>query len=60
MDLHFKLEPGSRIVQPVPKEYNVFAYVIHGKGIFEPSDSNKVERENLVIFYTDGNEVYIQ
>ena len=60
MYLHFKLEPGFRIVQPVPKEYNVFAYVIQGKGVFEPSDSNKVERGNLVIFDTDGKEVYIQ
>ena len=60
MYLHFKLEPGFRIVQPVPKEYNVFAYVIQGKGLFEPSDSQKVERGNLVIFDTDGNEVYIQ
>ena len=58
--LHFKLERGFRIVQPVPKEYNVFAYVIQGKGVFEPSDSNKVERGNLVIFDTDGKEVYIQ
>lgn len=60
MYLHFKLEPGFRIVQPIPKEYNVFAYVIQGKGVFDPSDSNKVERGNLVIFDTDGNEVYIQ
>jgi len=60
MYLHFKLEPGSKIVQPVPKEYNVFAYVIQGKGVFEPSYSNKVERGNLVIFDTDGNEVYIR
>jgi len=60
MYLHFKLERGSRIVQPVPKEYNVFAYVIQGKGVFEPSDSKKVERGNLVIFDTDGNEIYIQ
>ena len=60
MYLHFKLEPGFRIIQPIPKEYNVFAYVIQGKGVFDPSDSNKVERGNLVIFDTDGNEVYIQ
>ena len=60
MYLYFKLEPGSRILQPVPKEYNVFAFVIQGKGVFEPSYSNKVERGNLVVFDTDGNEVYIQ
>ena len=31
MYLHFKLEPGYRIVQPVPEEYNVFAYIIKEK-----------------------------
>jgi hypothetical protein len=59
MYLHFKLEPGSRIIQSVLEEYNAFAYVIQGKGIFE--QSNKiVERGNLVIFDKDGKEVYIQ
>ncbi len=62
MYLHFKLEPGSKIVQPVSVDYNVFAYVIKGKGLFEQSkDSNKIiERGNLVIFDKDGKEIYIQ
>jgi len=62
MYLHFKLQPGSKILQPVPEEYNVFAYVIQGSGIFKQSNtSNKViERGNLVIFDREGNEVYIQ
>jgi redox-sensitive bicupin YhaK (pirin superfamily) len=61
MYLHFKLEPGSRIIQPVPKEYEVFAYVIKGKGVFEQSNNNKiVERGNLVIFDKDGKRVYFQ
>ena len=62
MYLHFKLEPGSRIVQPIPEEYNVFAYVIKGKGVFEQGNNNNkiVERENLVIFDKDGKNVYIQ
>ncbi|MGZ5500980.1 MAG: pirin family protein, partial [Nitrososphaeraceae archaeon] len=51
MYLHFKLEPGARIIQPVPKEYNLFAYVIKGKGVFEQSNNNKTaEKGNLVIF----------
>jgi quercetin 2,3-dioxygenase len=60
--LHFKLEPGARIIQRVPEEYNAFAYVIKGKGLFEHSNnSNKIiERGNLVIFDKDGKEVYIQ
>lgn len=59
--LHFKLEPGSRMVQPVPKEYNVFAYLIKGKGVFVQTNNNKIiERGNLVIFDKDGKGVYIQ
>ena len=62
MYLHFKLEPDSSIVQSVPDEYNVFAYVTKGKGLFEQhNNSNKIiERGNLVIFDKDGKEVYIQ
>ena len=61
MYLHFKLEPGYRIVQPVPEEYNVFAYIIKGKGVFEQSNNNKiVEKGNLVIFEKDGKAAYIQ
>ncbi len=62
--LHLKLEPGARIVQAVPKEYNVFAYVIKGKGVFEQNKINKtnriIEKENLIIFDKDGERVYIQ
>jgi hypothetical protein len=64
MYLHFKLEPGSVIVQPVSEEYNVFVYVIKGKGVFEQRDNDEVnqiiDKGNLVIFDKDGKEVYIQ
>jgi len=62
MYMHFKLESGYSIVQPIPKEYNVFAYVIKGKGIFERSSNNNkiIERGTLVIFDKDGKEVYIK
>ena len=62
MYLHFKLEPGSRIIQPIPEKYNVFAYVIKGKGVFQQNTNNNriVEKGNLVIFEKDGKAVYIQ
>jgi redox-sensitive bicupin YhaK (pirin superfamily) len=28
--LHFTIQPGAKLVQPVPKEYNSFAYIING------------------------------
>jgi len=36
---------GSRMVQPVPKEYNVFAYLIKGKGVFVQTNNNKLKRK---------------
>jgi redox-sensitive bicupin YhaK (pirin superfamily) len=61
MYMHFKLESGSSIVQPISKEYNVFAYIIKGKGIVERKNNNKIiERGNLVIFDKYGKEVYIK
>jgi redox-sensitive bicupin YhaK (pirin superfamily) len=32
--LHYILKPGAEIIQPLPKDYNIFAYVINGKGTF--------------------------
>jgi redox-sensitive bicupin YhaK (pirin superfamily) len=60
--LHFKLEPGARTLQSVSEEYNVFAYVIKGKGVFEQSKNvnNVIEKGNLVIFDKNGKEVYIE
>jgi redox-sensitive bicupin YhaK (pirin superfamily) len=61
MYMHFKLESGSSIVQPIPKEYNVFAYIIKGKAVVERNNNSKIiERGNLVIFDKYGKEVYIK
>ncbi len=53
------LGPGGRLVQPVPREYNAFAYVVEGSGIFggnaEPADGEK-----LVLFGRDGEEVVLE
>jgi hypothetical protein len=58
--LYFKLELSSRIIQLVLEEYNVFAYIIKGKGVFKQGNDNIVERGNLVIFDKDDNKVYTQ
>ena len=63
MYLHFKLEPGSGTVQPVSEEYNVFVYVIKGKGVFEQRDNDEVnqiiDKGNLVIFNSRMVKKYI-
>ena len=57
--LHFTLQPSSQVVQPVPRNYNVFAYVVSGKGIFGKSGV-PVERGNMVTFKSDGDQVSIE
>ena len=44
--LHFTLQPGGRISQQVPREFNAFAYIVNGRGIFgadgEPGDDGQM------------------
>src|SRR5207342_3522597 len=49
--LHFTLQPGSKLIQPISKEYNTFAYVINGEGLFGPAEKQKIaETGQMVVF----------
>ncbi|MBV8884696.1 MAG: pirin family protein [Chroococcidiopsidaceae cyanobacterium CP_BM_RX_35] len=56
--LHFTLQPGATVVQPVPKEYNAFAYVLDGTGLFG-AEQEQGNDGQMVIFAQDGEEVTI-
>jgi redox-sensitive bicupin YhaK (pirin superfamily) len=56
--LHFTLQPGSKVIQPVPQNYNAFAYVVGGEGLFG-QDERRAQREQVVQFGNDGGEVAI-
>ncbi|MBD2021070.1 pirin family protein [Leptolyngbya sp. FACHB-36] len=56
--LHVTLQPGGRLVQPVPKEYNAFAYVLDGSGAFG-AEQERGEDGQMVLFAQDGEEVAI-
>jgi redox-sensitive bicupin YhaK (pirin superfamily) len=58
MYLHFTLQPGATVVQPVPKEYNAFAYVLDGEGLFG-ADKDRAGDGQMVLFAQDGEEVAI-
>lgn len=60
MYLHYTLTPGSEIIQPVPNEYNVFAYVINGKGTFGRDNKVSAGRGQMVIFKNDGDQMFIR
>jgi quercetin 2,3-dioxygenase len=58
--LHFSLQPRAKIVQPVPKEYNTFAYIINGEAIFGPIENQKSAKTGqMIIFDDDGGEVQV-
>lgn len=56
--LHFTLAPGAEHVQPVPKTFNAFAYVIDGEATFGP-DSRRVTSGQMAIFLKDADAVRI-
>jgi redox-sensitive bicupin YhaK (pirin superfamily) len=58
MYLHFTLRPGGRVAQPVPQEYNAFAYIVDGEGAFGADGERAVDGQ-MVMFATDGDEVMI-
>jgi quercetin 2,3-dioxygenase len=56
--LDLSLTPGGEIVQPTPPDFNAFAYVIGGPVVFG-RDTVHVERGNMVLFNSDGDEIRI-
>ena len=56
--LHFTLQPGGQVQQPVPGDYNVFAYVLEGEGLFG-ADQQRDGRGQMVLFAREGDAVSI-
>ena len=59
MYLHYTLEPDAKTVQMVPKNYNVFAYIVSGEGLFG-SKQVLASKEQVVLFEQNGDEVLIK
>ena len=53
--LHFTLQPGGKIVQPVPDSHNAIAYVIHGE--LRAGDEGQRTREGQMARFGDGDSV---
>lgn len=56
--LHFTLQPGATLIQPVPKDYNAFAYVLDGAGLFG-MQQERGDDGQMVIFAQDGEEITV-
>jgi redox-sensitive bicupin YhaK (pirin superfamily) len=57
--LHFRLEPGGVVTQQVSPDYNTFAYVVDGAGLFGLEREGAADGQ-MVLFASDGDEVRIE
>jgi redox-sensitive bicupin YhaK (pirin superfamily) len=55
--LHFTLQPGASVDQPVPKDANALAYVYEGTAII---DGKRVGEHNMAAFSRNGDSVRLE
>jgi redox-sensitive bicupin YhaK (pirin superfamily) len=59
MYLHYTIKPGGVVTQAVPSNFNIFAYVVDGRGLFG-AEREQGEDGQMVLFAQDGDEVRIE
>ncbi|MGH9966348.1 MAG: pirin family protein [Pyrinomonadaceae bacterium] len=57
--LHYAIKPGGSVRQRVPGDYNAFAYIVNGEGLFGEESERAVDGQ-MVMFAPDGDEVRIE
>ncbi len=57
--LHYRIKPGGVVTQRVPDDYNGFAYVVEGAGLFG-AEGERAGDGQMVMFAPDGDEVRIE
>lgn len=57
--LHYRIKPGGVVTQPVPHDYNAFAYVVGGAGLFGMESEPGADGQ-MIMFAPDGDEVRIE
>src|SRR6266436_664865 len=57
--LHYRIEPGGVATQQVPHDYNAFAYVIDGAGLFGVEDERGADGQ-MIMFAPAGDGVRIE
>jgi quercetin 2,3-dioxygenase len=57
--LHYRIKPGGAVSQQVPSNYNAFAYIVEGEGLFGAEGEPALDGQ-MVLFAQDGHEVRIE
>jgi quercetin 2,3-dioxygenase len=57
--LDAELAAGAKLTQPVPPDYNAFAFVVEGTGLFGP-DRQRARQHDMVRFRDDGDAISVE
>ena len=57
--LHYRIKPGGVVRQRVPHDYNGFAYLVEGAGLFG-AEGERASDGQMVLFAPDGDEMRIE
>ncbi|HYX30175.1 MAG TPA: pirin family protein [Pyrinomonadaceae bacterium] len=57
--LHYAIKPGGSVRQRVPGDYNAFAHIVDGEGLFGEERERAIDGQ-MVMFAPDGDEVRIE
>jgi quercetin 2,3-dioxygenase len=57
--LHYRIKPGGVVNQQVPHDYNAFAYIVDGAGLFGVEGEGGADGQ-MIMFAPDGDEVRIE
>ncbi len=57
--LDVELEPGAALEQPLPEDFNAFAYVVEGRGLFG-GEKTPARPHELVLFGNGGESVRLE
>src|SRR5256885_246827 len=57
--LHYRVKPGGIAIQRIPKDYDAFAYIVEGAGLFG-AEGERGGDGQMVLFAPDGDEVRIE
>jgi len=57
--LHYRIKPGGVVNQQVPHDYNAFAYVVDGAGLFGTEGERGADGQ-MIMFAPDGDGVRIE
>jgi len=57
--LHYTVAPGGVVAQSVPAEYNAFAYLVDGAGLFGGAKERATDGQ-MMMFAQDGDQIRIE